>query len=149
MFKIFGRKKKKKDEAEKHKVINSTTGPVDASDPRDGNNKNGKQNNNSKKAGKNDMMKAAMSGVMSGGGDIKEMLKSIDTSGMSIKEKMGLKMLQRMSRKKQEEVMRQAMNPQELHKNKDQVLKQIDEMVKTGQIDKGRAEAVKAQMGLR
>jgi predicted SnoaL-like aldol condensation-catalyzing enzyme len=41
------------------------------------------------------------------------------------------------------------LNPQELHKNKDMVLKQIDEMVKAGQIQKGQAEAVKAQMGLR
>jgi len=95
------------------------------------------------------MQQAAMSGMMGGGGDIKEMLKSIDTKGMSLKEKMGLKMLQKMPKKKQEEIMRQALNPQELHKNKDMVLKQIDEMVKAGQIQKGQAEAVKAQMGLR
>ena len=100
-------------------------------------------------AGKDDMMSAAMAGMMGGGGDIKEMLKNIDTSGMSLKEKMGLKMLQKMPRKKQEEILRQALNPQELYKNKDKVLEQIDAMVASGQIDKGQAEAVKAQMGLR
>jgi hypothetical protein len=68
---------------------------------------------------------------------------------MSLKEKMGLKMLQKMPRKKQEEILRQALNPQELYKNKDKVLEQIDAMVASGQIEKGQAEAVKAQMGLR
>ena len=41
------------------------------------------------------------------------------------------------------------MNPQEVAKNKDKILKQIDEMVASGQIDKGQAEAVKSRMGLR
>jgi hypothetical protein len=96
-----------------------------------------------------DIMSTAMAGMMSGGGDIKEMLKNIDTSGMSMKEKMGLKLLQKLPKKKQEEILRQALNPQELYKHKDKVLAQIDAMVASGQIDKGQAEAVKAQMGLR
>ncbi len=107
------------------------------------------QSDDDVKANKNDMMSAAMAGMLGGGGDISEMLKSIDTSGMSMKEKMGLKMLQKMPKKKQEEILRQALNPQELYKHKDKVLKQIDAMVEAGQIDKGQAEAVKAQMGLR
>ena len=135
-FKKFGKKKsnEKKGEDQARPVdINDTQGSDD-----------------DKNAATDVMQQAAMSGMMGGGGgDIKEMLKSIDTSGMSLKEKMGLKMLQKMPRKKQEEVMRQALNPEELHKNKDMVLKQIDEMVKAGQIQKGQAEAVKAQMGLR
>jgi hypothetical protein len=108
-----------------------------------------KKEKNSSSVGSDDMMSAAMAGMMGGGGDIKEMLKNIDTSGMSLKEKMGLKMLQKMPRKKQEEILRQALNPQELYKNKDKVLGQIDAMVASGQIEKGQAEAVKAQMGLR
>ncbi len=108
-----------------------------------------KQSDDKIKASKNDMMSAAMAGMLGGGGDISEVLKNIDTSGMSMKEKMGLKMLQKMPKKKQEEILRQALNPQELYKHKDKVLKQIDEMVASGQIDKGQAEAVKAQMGLR
>ncbi len=107
------------------------------------------QSDDDVKASKNDMMSAAMAGMLGGGGDISEMLKNIDTSGMSMKEKMGLKMLQKMPKKKQEEILRQALNPQELYKHKDKVLQQIDAMVEAGQIDKGQAEAVKAQMGLR
>ena len=137
LFKKFG-KKKKENRIKKDEVVVSDDGQNDDSQ------------NDDKSVSPSDMMQqAAMSGMMGGSGDIGEMLKSIDTSGMSIKEKMGLKMLQKMPKKKQEEVMRQALNPQELHKNKDMVLKQIDEMVKAGQIQKGQAEAVKAQMGLR
>ena len=139
MFKFLSRKKNKKNnENEKGLISNEQA-----------NNSNNNQKDKSKKISNNDVTKAAMTGAMAGGKNIGEMLKNIDTSGMSLKEKMGLKMLQRMPKKKQEEVMRQALNPEELHKNKDVVLKQIDEMVKAGQIDKGQAEAVKAQMGLR
>lgn len=139
-FKKFGKKKSKKEEG----VVGDKVQSVNDDDSQDSGSDDGQGSN------QNDIMQqAAMSGMMGGGGDIKEMLKSIDTSGMSLKEKMGLKILQKMPKKKQEEVMRQALNPQELHKNKDMVLKQIDEMVKAGQIQKGQAEAVKAQMGLR
>ncbi|HIP49210.1 MAG TPA: hypothetical protein EYG92_09640 [Lutibacter sp.] len=140
-FKKFGKKKDDEKKGEDQARL------VNANDPQD----DGDDSKNDDKNATTDVMQqAAMSGMMGGGGgDIKEMLKSIDTSGMSLKEKMGLKMLQKMPRKKQEEVMRQSLNPQELHKNKDMVLKQIDEMVKAGQIQKGQAEAVKAQMGLR
>ena len=148
----FFKKKKKEDEVvkeedknqeendEKQAVVNSQSDNQQSDDS---------QSDDDTKASKNDMMSAAMAGMMGGGGDITEMLKNIDTKGMSLKEKMGLKMLQKMPKKKQEEVMRQALNPQELYKHKDQVLKQIEEMVASGQIDKGQAEAVKAQMGLR
>ncbi len=81
--------------------------------------------------------------------DYSEMLSDVDSSKLSFKEKMGLKMFRRMSKKKQEKMLRQAMNPQEVMKNKDKILKQVDDMVKSGQIDKGQAEAVKSRMGLR
>ena len=58
-------------------------------------------------------------------------------------------MFQKMPQKKKEEVLRKAMDPQQIQKNKDKILAQIDEMVKSGQIDKGQAEAVKSRMGLR
>ena len=66
-----------------------------------------------------------------------------------MKEKIGLKMFQKMSPKKQEEMLRQAMNPQEIAKHKEKIIQQVDEMVKNGQIDKGQAAAVKSKMGLR
>lgn len=78
-----------------------------------------------------------------------EMISDVDTSKMSFKEKMGLKMFKRMSQKKQDKILREAINPAQVMKNKDKILAQIDEMIKSGQIDKGQAEAVKSRMGLR
>jgi ribosomal protein S20 len=78
-----------------------------------------------------------------------ESMSQVDTSKLSVKEKMAFKMFQKMPQKKQEDILRQAMDPQQIQKNKDKILKQIDEMVKNGQIDKGQAEAVKSRMGLR
>ena len=144
MFKIFGKKKKTKQD-EDEVVKNTTDDSQNDDDSQDDAQSDDSQGDNQSGI----MQQAAMAGMMGGGGDIKEMLKNIDTSGMSMKEKMGLKMLQKLPRKKQEEVLRQALNPQELYKHKDQVLKQIDDMVASGQINKGQAEAVKAQMGLR
>ncbi len=159
MLGFLKKKKKKKDD-----VITEATGPVDASGSEDeqgvvikdsqSDDQQNSDNNSSddnQSTGGDAMTQAAIQGMLGGGGggSIKEMLKSIDTSGMSLKEKMGLKMLQKLPEKKQEELLRQALNPQELYKHKDMVLKQIDEMVKAGQIQKGQAEAVKAQMGLR
>ena len=143
MFKIFGKKKKKQDEDE---VIKSTSDDLQNDDSNQSDTQSDDSQSDNQTA---TMQQAALAGMMGGNGDISEMLKNIDTSGMSMKEKMGLKMLQKLPRKKQEEVLRQALNPQELYKHKDQVLKQIDDMVASGQINKGQAEAVKAQMGLR
>lgn len=84
-----------------------------------------------------------------GAEQVDEMLSKVDTSKLSFKEKMGLKMFKKMPKHKQEEVLRKAMNPAEVQKNKDKILAQIDEMIASGQIDKGQAEAVKSRMGLR
>jgi hypothetical protein len=153
MLGFFKKKKKtkktKKDDIKENKSLEKLEAPVANQQSNDDQSNNSDDNKKNAKVDKNDMMSAAMAGMMGGGGDIKEMLKNIDTSGMSLKEKMGLKMLQKMPRKKQEEILRQALNPQELYKNKDKVLEQIDAMVASGQIEKGQAEAVKAQMGLR
>ena len=81
--------------------------------------------------------------------DVNDMISQVDTSQMSFKEKAALKLFQKMPKKKQEEVMRQAMNPKNVQKNKEKILAQIDEMVASGQIDKSQIEAVKSRMGLR
>ena len=51
-----------------------------------------------------------------------EMLDQVDTSKLSFKEKMGLKMFKKMSKEKQEAALRQAMNPAEVMKNKEKIL---------------------------
>lgn len=81
--------------------------------------------------------------------DLSQAMENVDTSKLSMKEKMGLKMFQKMSPEKQEAMMRQALNPQEVMKHKEKILAQVDQMVKSGQIDKGQAAAVKSKMGLR
>jgi len=78
-----------------------------------------------------------------------EALSDVDKSKLSFKEKMGMKMFQRMSQKKQEDVLRKAMNPQQVMKHKDKIEKQIEGMISSGQIDKGQAEAVRSKLGLR
>lgn len=80
---------------------------------------------------------------------IEDALKKVDTSGMSKMQKMAFGIFKRMSPEKQQQVLRKAMNPQNVQKEKGKILKQIDEMVNSGQIDKGQAEAIKSRMGLR
>ena len=77
------------------------------------------------------------------------MLSGLDTSNMTKMQKMALKMFQRLPANKQEEMIRKAMNPQAIYKNKDKVLKELDEMVKSGRISKQQAELMKGQLGLR
>lgn len=81
--------------------------------------------------------------------NIGEAMKNIDTSKMGWKEKMALKMFQKMPKKKQEEVMRKAMNPQNIMKEKDKILKQLKEAVEAGQMSKQEAEQIKSRLGLR
>lgn len=78
-----------------------------------------------------------------------EILSQIDTKNLPRTQRMALKLFQKLPQKKQEEIMRKAMNPQEIMRNKDKVLAQINEMVKSGQIDKNQAEMLKSQLGLK
>lgn len=78
-----------------------------------------------------------------------EMLKQVDTSKMSRKERWALKLFQKMPRKKKEEALRKMMNPQNIFKEKDKILKQLDEAVKAGQMTKQEADQMKRQLGLR
>jgi hypothetical protein len=80
---------------------------------------------------------------------INEALDKVDTSGMTRMQKIAMGMFKKMSAEKQQQILRKAMNPQNIQKDKDKILKQINEMVKSGQIDKGQAEAMKSQLGLR
>ncbi|MDA3815388.1 MAG: hypothetical protein PF549_03400 [Patescibacteria group bacterium] len=81
--------------------------------------------------------------------DLGEAMKNVDTSKMGMKEKMAFKMFQKMPKKKQEEVMRKAMNPQNILKEKDKILKQLKEAVDSGEMSKQEAEQIKSRLGLR
>lgn len=78
-----------------------------------------------------------------------EMMKQVDTSKMSRKERWALKLFQKMPKKKKEEALRKMMNPQNIFKEKDKILKQLDEAVKAGQMTRQEADQMKRQLGLR
>ncbi|MCK5081102.1 MAG: hypothetical protein KAQ63_02980 [Candidatus Moranbacteria bacterium] len=78
-----------------------------------------------------------------------DMLDGVDTSKMSRKERWALKLFKKMPKAKREEAMRKAMNPQNILKEKDKILKQLDEMVKSGQMSKQEVDQLKSQLGLR
>lgn len=77
------------------------------------------------------------------------MLNQLDDSKMSRKERWALKLFKKMPKSKREKALKEAMNPQNLYKEKDKILKQLDEMVKDGQMSKEEAEQMKRQFGLR
>jgi len=78
-----------------------------------------------------------------------DMMDQVDTSKMSRKERWALKLFKKMPRKKREEAMRKMMNPQNILKEKDKILKQLDESVKAGEMSKQEADQLKSQLGLR
>ncbi len=135
---MFGKlfKKKKKDEEEKKLEDVSTDDSVAQDDS---------QNNSD-----DDVRKVVdPTEKKSAGSDVSDMISQVDTSKLSFKEKAALKLFQKMPKKKQEKIMQQAMSPENVQKNKQEMLKKIDEMVASGQIDKSQVEAVKSRMGLR
>ncbi len=85
----------------------------------------------------------------SGSPDLSDAMKKVDTSKMGLKEKIAFKMFQKMPKKKQEDVMRKAMNPQNILKEKDKILKQLKEAVDSGQMSKQEVEQIKSRLGLR
>lgn len=80
---------------------------------------------------------------------LNEALGQVDKKKLSRKERFALKMFEKMPQKKQEEVMRKAMNPQSIQKDKAKILKQLNDAVANGEMDKQEAEMVKSQLGLR
>lgn len=80
---------------------------------------------------------------------VDEMLNSVDESKLSMKEKWALKLFRKMPQAKKEEALRKMMNPQNILKEKDKILKQLDEAVKAGQMTKQEAAQLKSRLGLR
>ncbi len=77
------------------------------------------------------------------------MLENFDDSKLSRKERWALKLFKKMPQAKREEAMRKMMNPQNILKEKDKILKQLNESVKAGQMTKQEAAQLKSQLGLR
>jgi len=81
--------------------------------------------------------------------EVNNALGQVDKTKLSRKERFALKMFEKMPQKKQEEVMRKAMNPQTIQKDKHKILKQLNDAVASGEMDKQEAETIKSQLGLR
>lgn len=79
----------------------------------------------------------------------KQALDKVDTSSLSTMQKMAFGIFKKLPQKKQEEALRQAMNPQNIFKEKDKILKQINDAVKAGEMTKQEAQQIKNQLGLR
>lgn len=80
---------------------------------------------------------------------ISEALSKVDTSEMTRMQKIAFGIFKRLPQKKQEEAMRKAMNPQAIQKDKDKILKQLNDAVKNGEMSKPEAEMIKSRLGLR
>lgn len=78
-----------------------------------------------------------------------QMLSQVDTSKLSFWQRRALGVFKKLPQRKQEEMIRQAMNPNEVQKHKADIEKQINEMVTSGQITKGQVAAVRSKLGLR
>lgn len=76
-------------------------------------------------------------------------LDKVDTSSLSTMQKMAFGIFKKLPKHKQEEVLRQAMNPQNIFKEKDKILKQLNDAVKKGDMTKVEAQQIKNQLGLR
>lgn len=62
--------------------------------------------------------------------------------------KMAMKQFEKMTPEQQEEVMRKALDPKNIAKNKDKILEMLDAMEKSGQMNKHQAFQMKKQLGL-
>lgn len=78
-----------------------------------------------------------------------EALDKVDTSSLTMMQKMAFGVFKKLPKHKQEETLLKAMNPQAIFKEKDKILKQLNDAVKAGQMTKVEAQQIKGQLGLR
>ena len=76
-------------------------------------------------------------------------LDKVDTSSLSTMQKMAFGVFKKLPKSKQEEALRKALNPQNIFKEKDKILKQLNEAVRAGQMTKAEAQQIRNQLGLR
>jgi len=80
---------------------------------------------------------------------ISDALSKVDTSQMTKMQRIAFSVFKKLPRKKQEETLRKAMNPQAIQKDKGKILKQLRDAVKSGEMSKQEAEMIKSRLGLR
>ncbi len=88
-----------------------------------------------------------------GTSDIADTLASMpgapDVSKMNMVQKLAWKQFQKMSPEKQREIMKKAMTPENVEKNKDQIMKQLDEMKAAGMMSDDQYRLAKRKLGLK
>jgi len=71
-----------------------------------------------------------------------------DSKDMGFMEKMAMKQFEKMSPEQREKVMQKALDPKNIEKNKDKIIKMLDGMEKSGTMDKHQIFQIKKQLGL-
>ncbi len=72
-----------------------------------------------------------------------------DVSQMNMMQRIAWKQFQKMSPQKQREIMKKAMTPKNIEKNKDQIIKQLDEMKAAGMMSDDQYRLAKRKLGLK
>ncbi len=72
-----------------------------------------------------------------------------DLSKMNMIQRLAWKQFQKMSPEKQREIMKKAMTPENIEKNKDEILKQLDAMKAAGMMSDDQYRLAKRRLGLK
>jgi hypothetical protein len=72
----------------------------------------------------------------------------MDPKNMGFIQKMAMKKLQKMSPEEREKLMQQVMTPKNIQKNKSDIMKYLDQMEKSGQMNKHQIFEAKKRLGL-
>jgi Na+-translocating ferredoxin:NAD+ oxidoreductase RnfG subunit len=72
----------------------------------------------------------------------------MDPQNMGFIQKMAMKKLQKMSPEEREKLMQQVMTPDNIQKNKADIMKYLDQMEKSGQMNKHQIFEAKKRLGL-
>ncbi len=71
-----------------------------------------------------------------------------DPKNMGFFSRMAMKQFEKMSPEEQEKVMKKALDPKNIAKNKDKIIEMLDAMEKSGQMDRHQVFQIKKQLGL-
>lgn len=72
----------------------------------------------------------------------------LDPENMGFMQRMAMKKLQKMSPEEREKLMKKVMTPENISKNKKDILKTLEQMEKSGQMNKHQVFEAKKRLGL-
>jgi len=67
---------------------------------------------------------------------------------MGMMQRLAMKKLEKMSPEEQEKLMKKVMTPENIHKHKDQIIAQMDEMKRAGQMNQQQYDEAKRRLGI-